>query len=213
MFLRQSTKTSIVLGPFVDDTDGKTAETGLTVGSIDVDLYKFSNTVPQAITTSITPNASGSDSGNANDMVHIANGYYSLEISTGNTDTCGPLKLTANISGALPVWASFHVVEETIYDALFAGSATGAFTGVSVNALTSAALTDIWSTDTLNESYAAAGSAGTAAQLLYMIWSCINDFSISSTTITSKKIGGDSALEWRIDDASSPTSRTRETNP
>ena len=214
MFLRQSTKTSIVIGPFVDDTDGKTAETGLTVGSIDVDLYKFSNTVPQAITTAVTPNASGSDSGNANDMVHIANGYYSLELSTGNTDTCGPLKITANISGALPVWADFHVVEEAIYDALFAGSATGAFTGVSVNALTSAAITDVWSQDPLVESYAANGSQGTAAQLLYMIWSCINDFSISSTTITSKKLNGDtSALEWSIDDASSPTSRSRNNNP
>jgi len=126
MFLRQSTKTSIVLGPFVDDADGKTAETGLTVGSIDVDLYKFSNTVPQAITTAITPNdGSDSDTGNDNDMDHIANGYYSLELSTGNTDTCGPLKITANISGALPVWADFHVLEEAIYDALFAASATG----------------------------------------------------------------------------------------
>ena len=212
MFLRQSTKTSIVLGPFVDDTDGKTAETGLTVGSIDVDLYKFSNTVPQAITTSITPNASGSDSGNANDMVHIANGYYSLEISTGNTDTCGPLKLTANISGALPVWASFHVVEEAIYDALFAGSATGAFTGVSVNALTSAAITDVWSTDALTEAYASDGSAGTAAQLLYMIWAGLHEFSIAGTTITAKKLDGSTtAMTWTLDDASSPTSRTRAT--
>jgi len=210
MFLRQSTKTSIVIGPFVDDTDGKTAETGLTVGSIDVDLYKFSNTVPQAITTAVTPNASGSDSGNANDMVHIANGYYSLELSTGNTDTCGPLKITANISGALPVWADFHVVEEAIYDALFAGSATGAFTGVSVNALTSAAITDVWSTDPLVEAYASDGAEGTAAQLLYMIWSAIHEFGISSTTITSKKLDGSTtAMTWRIDDSASPTSRER----
>lgn len=210
MFLRQSTKTSIVLGPFVDDTDGKTAETGLTVGSIDVDLYKFSNTVPQAITTAVTPNASGSDSGNANDMVHIANGYYSLELSTGNTDTCGPLKITANISGALPVWIDFHVVEEAIYDALFAGSATGALTGVSVNALTSAAITDVWSTDTLTEAYASDGAAGTSAQLLYMIWAAVHEFSISGTTITSKKLDGSTtAMTWTIDDSASPTSRTR----
>ena len=210
MFLRQSTKTSIVLGPFVDDTDGKTAETGLTVGSIDVDLYKFSNTVPQAITTAVTPNASGSDSGNANDMVHIANGYYSLELSTGNTDTCGPLKITANISGALPVWIDFHVVEEAIYDALFAGSATGAFTGVSGNALTSAAITDVWSTDTRTEAYASDGAAGTSAQLLYMIWAAVHEFSISGTTITSKKLDGSTtAMTWTIDDSASPTSRTR----
>jgi len=209
MFLRQSTKTSIVLGPFVDDTDGKTAETGLTVGSIDVDLYKFSNTVPQAITTSITPNASGSDSGNANDMVHIANGYYSLELSTGNTDTCGPLKITANISGALPVWIDFHVVEEAIYDALFAASATGAFTGVSVNALTAAATTAIWSQDDLVESYAGDGETATPAELLYMLWSTVHEFGISGTTITSKRLGSTTAMTWTIDDSASPTSRTR----
>ena len=209
MFLRQSTKTSIVLGPFVDDTDGKTAETGLTVGSIDVDLYKFSNTVPQAITTAVTPNASGSDSGNANDMVHIANGYYSLELSTGNTDTCGPLKITANISGALPVWADFHVVEEAIYDALFAGSATGAFTGVSVNALTSAAITDVWSEDPLVESYAPDGDTAKPSELLYMIWSALQEFGISGTTITSKKLNSTTAMTWTIDDSANPTSRTR----
>ena len=31
MYLKQSTTTTIHLGPFVDDTDGKTAETGLTI--------------------------------------------------------------------------------------------------------------------------------------------------------------------------------------
>ena len=265
MFLRQSTKTSIVLGPFVDDADGKTAETGLTVGSIDVDLYKFSNTVPQAITTAITPNASGSDSGNDNDMVHIANGYYSLELSTGNTDTCGPLKITSNISGALPVWANFHVLEEAIYDALFAASATGELlvdvvkdsgdstaadnmelmfdgTGYAggttklsvnttqiegsdatdqINAACDAAFSDydpptkaemdaMWTT-ALTESYADKGVAPTPAQFLFMIWSCMSDFSITSTTIASRKIDGSTAaeMEWTIDDATNPTSRTR----
>ena len=212
MFLRQSTKTSIVLGPFVDETDGKSAETGLSVASIDVDLYKFSDTVPQAVTTSITPNASGSDTGSANDMVHVANGYYSLELSTGNTDTCGPLKITANISGALPVWGCYQAVEEAVYDALFASGATGAFTGVSVNALTTAALTDVWATDTLTEAYASDGAAATPAQLLYMLWAGVNEFSISGPTITAKKLDGSTtAMTWTLDDSSSPTSRTRAT--
>jgi hypothetical protein len=212
MFLKQSTKTSIVLGPFVDETDGKSAETGLSVPSIDVDLYKFSDTVPQTVTTSITPNASGSDTGSANDMVHMANGYYSLELSTGNTDACGPLKITANISGALPVWGCYQVVEEVVYDALFASGATGAFTGVSVNALTTAALTDVWATDTLTEAYAADGAAATPAQLLYMLWAGVNEFSISGDTITAKKLDGSTtAMTWTLDDSSSPTSRTRAT--
>ena len=31
MYLKQSTTTTISLGPFVDDSDGKTAETALTI--------------------------------------------------------------------------------------------------------------------------------------------------------------------------------------
>jgi len=200
MFLRQSTAYTFRLGPFVDDTDGKTAETGLTIEDSHVRVSKNGgNFIDKAETSN---------------SAHDEAGFYVVVLNTTDTNTVGELQIACHISGALPVFKTFYVVEEAIYDALFAGSATGALTGVSVNALTSAAITDVWSTDALVESYAANGSQGTAAQLLYMIWSCINDFSISSTTITSKKLNGDtSALEWSIDDASSPTSRSRNNNP
>ena len=200
MFLKQSTAYTFRLGPFVDDTDGKTAETGLTIEDSHVRVSKNGgNFIDKAETSN---------------SAHDEAGFYVVVFNTTDTNTVGELQVACHISGALPVFKTFYVVEEAIYDALFAGSATGAFTGVSVNALTSAAITDVWSEDPLVEAYAADGSAGTAAQLLYMIWSCINDFSISSTTITSKKLDGDtSALEWSIDDASSPTSRSRNTNP
>tara|TARA_R110000824_G_C14950224_1_gene650846 strand:+ start:95 stop:700 length:606 start_codon:yes stop_codon:yes gene_type:complete len=200
MFLKQSTAYTFRLGPFVDDTDGKTAETGLTIEDSHVRVSKNGgNFIDKAETSN---------------SAHDEAGFYVVVFNTTDTNTVGELQVACHISGALPVFKTFYVVEEAIYDALFAGSATGALTGVSVNALTSAAITDVWSEDPLVEAYAADGSAGTAAQLLYMIWSCINDFSISSTTITSKKLDGDtSALEWSIDDASSPTSRSRNTNP
>ena len=54
------------------------------------------------------------------------------------------------------------------------------------------------------------GAAGTSAQLLYMIWAAVHEFSISGTTITSKKLDGSTtAMTWTIDDSASPTSRTR----
>ncbi len=112
MYLKQSTATTITLGPFLDDSDGKTAETGLTVGSIDVDIYK--NTTKSDITATA--------SGGNNDMVHIANGHYSLELTSGNTDTLGRFMVTANIAGALPVWREFVVLPANVYDSLVAGS-------------------------------------------------------------------------------------------
>ena len=42
--LKQSTAVTIVIGPFVDDTDGKTAETGLTLSQSDVLLWKEGGT-------------------------------------------------------------------------------------------------------------------------------------------------------------------------
>ena len=60
------------------------------------------------------------------------------------------------------------------------------------------------------ESYASDGAAATPAQLLYMIYCCVGEFSISGTTITGKKLNGsDTAMTWTISDASNPTSRTR----
>ena len=45
MFLRQSTASQVVeLGPFLDDTDFKTAETGLTIANTDIKLRKEGGT-------------------------------------------------------------------------------------------------------------------------------------------------------------------------
>ena len=197
MFLKQSTAYTFRFGPFVDDTDGKTAETGLTIEDSHVRVSKNGgNFIDKAETSN---------------SAHDEAGFYVVVLNTTDTNTVGELQIACHISGALPVFKTFYVVEETIYDALFAGSATGAFTGVSVNALTSAALTDIWSTADLTESYAPDGETATAAELLYMIWSAIHEFSISGPTITSKRVGSSDAMTWTLDDASSPTSRTRAT--
>jgi hypothetical protein len=64
----------------------------------------------------------------------------------------------------------------------------------------------------LTESYAADGAAGTLAQMLYMIYSCVQEFSISGTTISLKKLDG--STEWgtvTLNSATAPTSRARAT--
>jgi hypothetical protein len=110
-FLRQSTAVDIALGPFVDATDGVTAETALTISQGDVRLKKNSGNWAQ-----VNDNTAAT---------HEENGWYEKELDATDTDTVGILIVAVNESGALPVWREFQVLEEAVYDALFAASAAG----------------------------------------------------------------------------------------
>lgn len=110
MYLKQSTAAQVIeLGPFVDDTDFKTAKTALTIANTDIKLRKHGGTTHANKT-----------SGGA---THIANGYYHATLDATDTDTVGQLDVHVNATGALAVWVRFWVLEEAIFDALFAASA------------------------------------------------------------------------------------------
>lgn len=109
-FLRQSTSATVLLGKFVDDTDGNTAETGLTIANTDIKISK---------------NGAAAASKNSGGATHSANGYYSATFDATDTDTVGRIKISVHVSGALYVEANFQVLEEAVYDALFASSAAG----------------------------------------------------------------------------------------
>jgi len=111
MFIKQSTAYTFRLGPFLDETDGKTAETGLTISQADVRLSKAGGNFAQK-------NESSSSS-------HDEIGFYICVLDTTDTNTCGELLVAVHESGALPVFKTFQVVEEAIYAALYAASATG----------------------------------------------------------------------------------------
>lgn len=67
-------------------------------------------------------------------------------------------------------------------------------------------------TTAMTEAYAADGATFTVAQALYEIAQSIGDFSISGTTLTVKKRDGSTtAATYTLNDATSPTSRTRAT--
>jgi hypothetical protein len=110
-YLRQSTAVDVPLGPFLDATDGVTAETALTISQGDVRLKKNNGAWAQV-----------NDSTAA---THEENGWYEKALDTTDTNTVGTLIIAVHESGALPVWHEFTVLEEAIYDALFAASATG----------------------------------------------------------------------------------------
>lgn len=112
LHLKQSTASqSVIIGPFVDDTDGKTAETGLTISNTDIKLSKNGATLA---------------SKNSGGGTHDADGYYAITLDATDTNTVGRLQLSVRETGALPVYHEFEVLEEAIYDALYGASATGA---------------------------------------------------------------------------------------
>lgn len=114
-FLRQSTADDVLIGPFVNSTDGATPETGLT---IDVEVSKNG----QALAEKSDVTAPAHDGGQEVD------GYYNCELDATDTNTCGILTLVCFATGALSVRHDYMVVEEAIYDAFFAASAN-AFSG------------------------------------------------------------------------------------
>jgi len=103
-WLKQSTAVTIIMGPFVDDADGKTAETGLSLAQADIRLSKNAGTFAQKSASAGT--------------AHMENGYYSVDLSTTDTNTVGNLVVAISKSGALPVWRVFMVVPSNTYNSL-----------------------------------------------------------------------------------------------
>ena len=110
--LKQSTAYTFRIGPFLDETDGFTAETGLTITQPDIRLAKAGGNFAQLA-------ASGT-------LTHDEAGWYILTLATGDTDTVGSLIVAIHESGALPVWVEYQVLEEATYDLLYAYGATPA---------------------------------------------------------------------------------------
>ena len=105
MYLKQSTAITLILGPFVDETDGKTAETTLTISQADVRLSKNGGAFAQK-----------SDTGTCS---HLESGNYSCGLNTTDTNTLGRLRVAVHESGALPVWLDLEIVPANVWDSLF----------------------------------------------------------------------------------------------
>ncbi len=107
-FLKADTATTIRIGPFVDDTDGVTAETGLTISQADVRLSKNG--------------AAAAQKADATSATHDENGYYRVPLNATDTNTEGTLDVCVNETGALPVIAKFEVLAAEVYDSVVAGT-------------------------------------------------------------------------------------------
>jgi hypothetical protein len=104
LFLKQSTAVDVIVGPFIDDSDGKTAETGLTITQAEVRLSKNGGNMAQK--------------NEATALTHDELGYYDCNLDTTDTNTLGRLQLMIFESGALPVYHEYMVLTANVYDSL-----------------------------------------------------------------------------------------------
>jgi len=98
----------IPLGPFLDSTDGDTAETGLTIANTDILLFKTG--------------ATGTVSKNSGGATHDTGGIYYCTLDATDTNTLGPLVIYCHVSGALAVRVECCVYPAVIYDSIIAGT-------------------------------------------------------------------------------------------
>jgi len=114
--LKTNTATRIAVGPLVDPTDGKTAETSLTVTDLSVQLYQIKNDGTAVVHTQFAPTASGGN----NDMVHVTDdtaGVYDLELTAAQLNFLGNARITFyDVDGFLVHWIDILVVSAAYFD-------------------------------------------------------------------------------------------------
>lgn len=118
--LRQGTAVDVLLGPFLNDIDGNTKQTGLTIAAADVLLSKAG----QALTLKTDVTA----------CAHDADANYNCELDATDTGTVGTLSVRCHVAGALAVRQEFQVVEQAVFDDFYAGSAVGYPTAAEITA-------------------------------------------------------------------------------
>lgn len=146
MLLEATAGQEIPIGPFIDETDGITPMTGLTIANTDIKLWK------KGATSLVNKNSGGA--------THMAGGVYYCTLDATDTGTIGSLVVFVHATGALPVRVECEV-ESTEFEEFKSGSAildvnvlgttTGAIDSASfasgaitADALASDAIDEIW---------------------------------------------------------------------
>ncbi len=104
-WLRQSTTVTVKIGPFVDDGDGNTDESALTITAADVRLSKNGGNI-----------AAKND---ATACTHDEIGIYDCPLNATDTGTLGILSLVVHEAGALHVRHDYLITPANVWDSLF----------------------------------------------------------------------------------------------
>lgn len=104
--LRQSTASQeIPIGYQLDNVDGDSEETGLSLANTDIKVWKNGGTT-----------LNNKNSGGA---THISNGIYYAVLDATDTDTLGPMVIFVHKSGALAERINCHVLPANVFDSLY----------------------------------------------------------------------------------------------
>lgn len=126
-YLQANTAVDLMVGPFVDDTDGKTAETGLTITEAEVFLSKNGG--------------NHADKSEATSLSHKGLGNYLCKLDATDTNTEGILTLMIHESGALPIKMEYMVLAQAAYISLVTAKDSG-YMDVDVKVIETADATD-----------------------------------------------------------------------
>lgn len=158
----------------------------------------------------------------------LAKGSYRLDVPDAAFATGADwVEINAFCTGSL-IFKERFPLYPAVWDEVMASHLTSGTTGAKLNAAASAG--DPWSTaipasygagtagailgnlltTALTESYAADGAPATITQILYMILQMLTEKSVSSTTMTVKKLDGSTtAMVFALNSATTPTTITR----
>jgi hypothetical protein len=111
-WLREDTDATIImLGPFLDATDGVTAETGITAAAMEPNIMLSKAGGGFALRSE------------TDDPAHSQTGWYTVPLDATDTSTPGKLIVKVHDSAVhMPVWTEFQVVPANVYDSLVGGS-------------------------------------------------------------------------------------------
>jgi len=103
--LKQSTAVTVLLGPFLDKTDGVTEEAGLAGAGTEISKAGAAFGAGPVLGTL------------------DSDGWYPIALTTTHTNTLGDLTVKVHDAAThLPVWMHFTVLPANVYDALVSGS-------------------------------------------------------------------------------------------
>lgn len=193
-YLKQSTAATVLIGPFVDVSDGATPETGL-AGTMTVKLSKAG--VALAARNSSTA------------ITHDADGYYRVPLDATDTNTVGNLRLTVTAAAThLPVFENYTVQAANVYDSLVGGTDKLQVDAVEISSSTTAAdnveanianldaavsdaatqaevateISDALTVDTISELDSVPSSTPTITQAIMLLYMALRNQRTSSTT-------------------------------
>lgn len=108
LLAKQNTALTLIAGPILDSAGAE--YTGAVIGDLSISKNGGSLTALASAAT----------------LTHIANGQYTLVLTTGNTDTLGAFQITCNKATYQMPMLERQVVPATVYDAIVTNAAGGA---------------------------------------------------------------------------------------